>query len=204
MGNETTVTSNAICPNMHWKINQHSFRFDLKVMELEGWDIILGVNWMTHFSPIIFDFQQLRISQHSEGNKIHLHGQAEDYDMDLIKGKDLRTFIEYKRQMCLALNCKNEIEEETAAIPQEVIKLLQDYDDVFQTPSSLPPNRSIDHEIHLKNEAQSFKLKPYRYVHCHKEEIEKQVEKMLQKGIVKYSNSPFASPVLLVKKKERT
>ena len=36
MGNGTTVTSNGICPNVHWKINQHSFRFDLKVMEFEG------------------------------------------------------------------------------------------------------------------------------------------------------------------------
>ncbi|XP_027124419.1 uncharacterized protein [Coffea arabica] len=204
MGNGTTVTSNAICPNVHWNINQHSFRFDLKVMELEGWDIILGVDWMTHFSPITFDFQQLRISLHSEGNEIHLHGQAEDSDMDLIRGRDMRTFIEYKRQMCLALNCRKEIGEEVAVIPQEIMEVLQDYDDVFQTPKSLPPPRSVDHEILLKKEAQPFKLKPYRYPHCHKEEMEKQVEEMLQKGIVKYSNSPFASPVLLVKKKEGT
>ena len=165
-------------------------------MELEGWDIILGIDWMTHFSPITFDFQQLRISLHNERNKIHLHGQAEDCDMDLIRGKDLRTFIEYKRQMCMALNYKSKTEEGAETIPQEIMELLQDNDDVFQTPSSLPPSRSVDHEIYLKPEAQPFKLKPYRYPHCLMEEIEKQVAEMLQKGIVKYNNSPFASPVL--------
>ena len=159
---------------------------------------------MTHFNPITFYFQQLRISLHNEGNEIHLHGQAEDCDMDLIRGKDLRIFIEYKRQMCMALNCKSKTEEGVETIPQEVIELLRDYDDVLQTPSSLPPSRSVDHEIHLKPEAQPFKLKPYRYPHCPKEEIEKQVAEMLQKGIVKYCNNLFASPVLLVKKKEGT
>ncbi|XP_027120880.2 uncharacterized protein [Coffea arabica] len=204
MGNGTTVTSNAICPNVHWRINQHNFKFDLKVIELDRWDIILGVDWMTHFSPITFDFQQLRISLHHEGSEIHLHGQAEDCEMDLIRGKDLRTFIEYKRQMCMTLNCKGESEGKEEIIPQRVRELLQEFEDVFQTPSSLPPSRSVDHAIHLKPDAQPFKLKPYRYPHCHKEEIEKQVTEMLQKGIVKYNNSPFASPILLVKKKEGT
>ena len=95
-------------------------------------------------------------------------------------------------------------EGELEPTPQEVEALLQEYKDVFQTPNSLPPSRSVDHEIPLKPEAQPFKLKPYRYPHCHKEEIERQVADMLQKGIVKHSNSPFVSPVLLVKKKEGT
>ena len=62
----------------------------------------------------------------------------------------------------------------------------------------------MDHEIPLKPGTKPFKLKPYRYPHCHKEEIEKQVTEMLQKGIVKCNNSLFASLVLLVKKKEGT
>nr|XP_027123207.1 uncharacterized protein LOC113739959 [Coffea arabica] len=183
MGNGSCVTSNAICNGVQWRINQHNFRYNLKVMELGGWDIILGVDWMTHFSPITFDFQQLRISLHHEGDEIHLHGQADNCDMDLIRGKDLRTFIEYKKQMCMAMCGQQEKDRQgkSETTPQEVEALLQDYKDVFQTPSSLPPSRSVDHEIPLKQEAQPFKLKPYRYPHCHKEEIERQVTEMLQK-----------------------
>ena len=131
MRNGASVSSNAICPNVHWRINQDSFKFNLKVMELGGWDIILGMDWMTHFSPITFDFQQLRLSLHNEGNEIHLHGQAEDCDLDLIREKDLRTFIEYKRQLCMALNTKSEAKEGTGPIPQGVMELLQEYEDVF-------------------------------------------------------------------------
>ena len=45
---------------------------------------------------------------------------------------------------------------------------------------------------------------PYRYSPQQKLEIEKQITEMLQKGVIQYSSSPFASLVLLVKKKDGT
>ncbi|XP_071929039.1 uncharacterized protein [Coffea arabica] len=104
----------------------------------------------------------------------------------------------------MAMTSKNDEEEGIELVPQEVVELLLEYEDVFQLPNSLPPSRSVDHAIPLKPGAQPFKLKPYRYPHCHNEEIEKQVAEMLHKGITKHNNSPFASPVLLVKENEGT
>nr|XP_027122265.1 uncharacterized protein LOC113739231 [Coffea arabica] len=165
MGNGTYVTSNAICPSVMWEVNQYKFRFDLKVMELGGWDIILGVDWMVHFSPITFDFHQLRISLFNQGQTVHLQGQAENCDLDLIRGKDLRYFIEYKRQVCAAMEWKQNKDGNEHTIPREVKNILGEYADVFKTPDSLPPRRSIDHEITLKPGSQPVKLKPYRYPH---------------------------------------
>lgn len=46
-----------------------------------------------------------------------------------------------------------------------------------------------------------MKIKPYKYPHCHKIEIEQMVAQMLIEGLIEPSSSPFSSPVLLVRKK---
>ena len=105
---------------------------------------------MTHFRPITFDFHQLTISLYNQGEVVQLRGQAENCDLDLIRGKDLRHFIEYKKQMCLALRMEQEKLSEEPEVSAEVQQIIEDFKDVFQTPTELPPTREIDHEIPLK------------------------------------------------------
>jgi hypothetical protein len=45
-------------------------------------------------------------------------------------------------------------------------------------------------------------VKPYRYSPTQKDEIERQVKEMLTNGVIQPSLSPFASQVILVKKKD--
>ncbi|XP_071940006.1 uncharacterized protein [Coffea arabica] len=164
ISNEACVTSKAICPKVSWEMSQHKFCFDLKVMDLSSWDMILGVDWMTHFSPITFDFHQLTIFLHNQGEVVQLRGQAENCDLDLIRGNDLRNFIDYKKQMCLALRMGQSKLSEEFVMPTEVQHIIEEFSD--------------------------------------KGEIEKQVKDMMRHRIISHSNSPFASLVLLVKKKE--
>lgn len=59
-----------------------------------------------------------------------------------------------------------------------------------------------DHTIPLKPDAIPVNTRPYRYSPLHKDEIEKQVKELLFYGFITHSSSPFASPVLLVQKKD--
>ncbi|KAH7705356.1 retroelement [Aphelenchoides avenae] len=61
-------------------------------------------------------------------------------------------------------------------------------------------NGSYRHRIDLVAGSKPFQLRPYRTPLALREEIERQVKDMLKQRIIKPSNSPFCSPVVLVKK----
>jgi len=83
----------------------------------------------------------------------------------------------------------------------ELAFLLHNYISVFSTPSGLPPTRSHVHHIPLREGSNPVKVRPYRYPHSQKEEIENLMDNMLRDDIIQPSNSPFSSPIILVKKK---
>jgi hypothetical protein len=82
----------------------------------------------------------------------------------------------------------------------EVEGLLETFEDVFAKPKRLPPNRSHDHAITLKTDVQPVRVRPYIYPYFQKEKIEKIVGELLTIGVIKPSQSPFSSPILLVRK----
>jgi len=52
--------------------------------------------------------------------------------------------------------------------------------------------------------APPINIRPYKYSPAQKDEIERQITEILKNGIIKPSQIPYASPVLLVKKKDGT
>lgn len=91
---------------------------------------------------------------------------------------------------------------EQGVIPKRFQQVQQEFVDVFHPPIGLPPKRDQDHAIRLKEGADIPNIRPYRYPHYQKNEIEKIVDEMLQAGIIQPSVSPFSSPEILVKKKD--
>lgn len=89
-----------------------------------------------------------------------------------------------------------------ASSSQEIDNLIAEFQDIFQEPKELPPPRAYDHTISLLPDAAPVNSRPYRYSPLHKDEIERQVKELLSAGLIIPSTSPFASPVLLVQKKD--
>jgi hypothetical protein len=89
----------------------------------------------------------------------------------------------------------------TASLP-EIEGLLQEFEDVFSKPNSSSPQRVYDHTIPLLPNSAPVNSKPYRSSPGHKDVIERQVKELLDAGLITHITSPFASPVLLVQKKD--
>jgi hypothetical protein len=87
-------------------------------------------------------------------------------------------------------------------LPEPLVRLLKEFEDVFAAPIELPPKRDCDHVIPLVPGAKLIYIRPYRYPPALKDEIDKQVAEMLAKGLIQPSVSAFSSPILLVRKKD--
>jgi hypothetical protein len=64
----------------------------------------------------------------------------------------------------------------------------------------LPPERKIEHIIEVKPNSTIVNIKPYRYPHHHETEIERLIQDLLKCGVITTSRSPYAAPVILVRK----
>ena len=60
-----------------------------------------------------------------------------------------------------------------------ILSLLSQYSQLFNTPLGLPPQRQVDHKITLFSNTQPINVRPYRYPHSQKAEIERQVQELL-------------------------
>nr|GEZ75931.1 hypothetical protein [Tanacetum cinerariifolium] len=89
-------------------------------------------------------------------------------------------------------------------IGPELSKVVDTFADIFEMPTKLPPKTSHDHKIPLLSNTHPVNIKPYRHPPMQKDAIEVMVKELLDSGVIKPSHGPFASPIVMVKKKDNT
>ncbi|KAM7287740.1 retrovirus-related Pol polyprotein from transposon 17.6 [Ixodes scapularis] len=82
--------------------------------------------------------------------------------------------------------------------------LLAEYRDCFATSSKVRQTAVAKHRIVTEDDARPVHRSPYRVSVKEREVIQEQVQEMLNDDIIQPSSSPWASPVVLVKKKDGT
>jgi hypothetical protein len=177
-----------VIPACKFIIEGHKFQHDLKILHLDSYDLVLGMDWLEQYSPMSIHWGSKWISFPYSGTTIVLQGLTSPPSTNLV--------------FQLLTTDSPEPSDSTASLPAEIEALLQEFPGVFTTPSSLPPERSCDHAIPLVSGASPVNIRAYRYPPTLKDEIERQVRDMLDNGFIQPSSSPFSSPVLLVWKKD--
>lgn len=152
--------------------------------------MILGLDWLGSFSPMKVHWKDRWMRIPYQGSTTLLCGDI----ADLPAGSVLQVYSVLS----------DTSGDEVIPIPPDIQHLIEQFTVLFEIPTDLPPPRACDHVIPLVEGAAPVNVRPYRFAPALKDEIERQVQEMLQNGLIQPSNSPFSSSVLLVKKKDNT
>lgn len=168
--------------------------------ELGGSDVILGIKWLQTLGDMTVNWLELRMQFWLDHRLVTLRGDP-SLSKSMASCKTLQKLLQQEGEGYLA-HLQGNYGLLNSGITSAPIKAVLDgFGDVFSLPVGLPPTRSHTHSIILKEGTPPISVRPYRYPHVQKDEIERLVREMLDAGIIQPSTSPFSSPVLLIKKK---
>jgi hypothetical protein len=186
----------------NWIVQGVQFQTSFKIIPLKCYDAILGMDWLEPLSPMRIHWSQKWLSFDYQGNNVQIQGLPANSQCLYTTGDQLHSLLKQDEIWCVVQLYAVEAEDrqEQGLLP-DIQTLVEEFKELFDEPKGLPPNRNMTHTIPLLTGAQPFILRPYRYTPAQKDEIEKQVAKLLQDQLIQTSSSPYASPVLLVKKK---
>ncbi|XP_042010513.1 uncharacterized protein LOC121759078 [Salvia splendens] len=208
VGNGASLVCSFASVATEFFIQQEKFIVTLHILPVHGLDVVLGLSWLHSLRRVTNDFVKgtiefLRddvpvclkvapsvpreVSNSAAASLLRLRGEANVFEV-LQLAPDLGTT------------------EDAMVFPSDlsapVLSVLERHRAVFQLPSGMPPARPFDHRIHLLPNSKPVNVRPYRYPYFQKTEIERQVKEMLDAGIIRRSQSPFSSPVLLIRKND--
>nr|GEW24460.1 retrotransposon-related protein [Tanacetum cinerariifolium] len=181
LGNGSRVWIGEHYDSVSIQFGSYSCIVDALVYNLGSLDMILGIAWLGTLGDVLFNWQTRQVRFLSQGNYIQLQGVSSNLD----NHSSLQTCLNGQiDQVSMELDPPSALNEEQLS---DLSALLSQFSMLFQAPQGLPPPICV---------------RPYRYPHLHKDEIQRQVEEMLHTGIIRVSQSAYSSPVILVKKKD--
>ena len=202
VGNGYKVAGQGVCRQVEISLQGLHIVQDFFPIELGSADVILGITWLGMLGEVSANWKKLTMQFDWQGNRVLLQGDP-SLSKTLVSLKAMIKAIQEEGQGFLVEFGQVTLLDGSANVIEDAALegLLTEFNSVFEPPAGLPPSRFHDHAIPLKEGADPPNLRPYRFPHSQKNEIERIVKEMMAAGIIKHSNSPFSSPVLLVKKK---
>ncbi|XP_077218748.1 uncharacterized protein LOC143852956 [Tasmannia lanceolata] len=190
VGNGDRLSSDGSIKQQKVKLSSHDITVDLFVLPLFGADVVLGVQWLAQLGPVLFDYSKLTLEFVDGETRVQLVGEPQQ-PSSLLQYHHIRRLAQIHSMAALF-----HIEYQPVSHPSpvcdnaELSDILQSFASVFDTPQGLPPSRDQDHFIHLLPGSQPVNVKPYRYPHFQKSEIEKLVTEMLREALFNQAIAP--------------
>ena len=190
------IPSNGRCPRIRVALQRTTLITNFYLLPLEGFDAILGAQWLATLGPILWDFSEMSMRFHLNDREVEWKGLTTPTNQ-MIDGGEMKQEIQKERKDILlqlfAFTTKTTTTFNHQRLEPCLQKVLTSFRDIFKEPKGLPPPRSHDHRIPFAQGSQPISVRPYRYPHFQKAEIKRLVEEMLGSGVIRISTSPYNS-----------
>ncbi|KAJ9517024.1 hypothetical protein QJQ45_002536 [Haematococcus lacustris] len=161
---------------------------------VHAYDVLLGADWLTVQGALVDYVDKTLTLRTAQANPKALV-TAKQAARWLRKGGSAMVAMVSLEDLALPVDAVSHAQR------QHLQNLLDEYSDVFQPITGLPPERAVGHSIPLQPDGKPPARPSYRMSKPEQDELRKQITDLLAKGLIEPSSSPYAAPVLFVQKK---
>ncbi|GJX02998.1 hypothetical protein Tco_0188914 [Tanacetum coccineum] len=181
------------------KMNLTDKLFDiyLILIELKSFDVVFEMDWLTEVRAKINCFEKVLQIPLEGGETLIVQGEKPVRDLKIVATIKKRKYLE--KECFLA----HVVEKDPK------VKLIQDIPVVRYHPKVfheylhvLPLPRQVEFQIDLIPRVAPVVKAPYRLAPSEMQELSRQLQELLSKGLIRPSSSPWGGPILFVKKKD--
>ena len=185
------------CRGCELEISRTLLTVDLRIMDMSEFDVILGMDWLTAYR-IVINCERRRVTAYTQdGTRVVFEGDKHDILP--------QTVYESKCQGQLAGWLASLTLEDEERPDLDLPRVICEYVDAFPDElSGLPPRRVVDFGIELHPGTSPISMTLHRMAPVELKELRVQLQELLEKGFIRPSTSPWGSPVLFAKKKDKT
>ncbi|KAL0560548.1 hypothetical protein IC582_000953 [Cucumis melo] len=171
----------------------------LLVLDMQDFDVILGMDWLSANHANIDCFGKEVIFNPPSGASFKFRGAGMVCIPKVISAMKASKLLSQGTWGILASVV--DIREPEVSLSSEPV--VREYPDVFPDElPGLPPPREVDFAIELEPGTAPISRAPYRMAPAELKELKVQLQELLDKGFIRPSVSPWGAPVLFVKKKD--
>ncbi|XP_057532976.1 uncharacterized protein LOC130810869 [Amaranthus tricolor] len=166
------------------RIGKVIFPSNMYVLEMEGLEVILGMDWLGRYKATIECREQRVLLEEPRGEKVRYRKFQKGPKTSLVLTLELQRLMRQGHPLYLCHISqvgKREEDPKNIAVVNEFLDVF--HDEIL----GMPPQREIDFTIDLEME-----------------ELKSQLDELLDKGYIRPSVSPWGAPVLFVRKKDGT
>ncbi|GJX82468.1 putative nucleotidyltransferase, ribonuclease H [Tanacetum coccineum] len=181
------------------EIDDSAFKIDLIPMMLGGFDIVVGMDWLSKYNATILCSQKIIRVVNPRGREIIIYGEKQKGELVLCSVMKARKYLSRGCHAFFAHVLDTSFEKNKI----EHVPIVNKFKDVFpEDLPGIPPERQVEFRIDLIPGATPIAKTPYRLAPSEMKELMSQLQELLDNGFIRPSSSPWGVPILFVKKKD--